>query len=722
MKTTTLLKSLFLAIVLSITSSIYAQENTIPEVTTMDELYAALGENESVKVLFKNLEPSFVVKNLYIDVYMPDGTTLINSSDPVPSKADVIGTYKFVEDFNSFRFIFESVVNIYSFQNLEYLTNYYDLTKSEKALEEIDIIKPITVTAVDGANVFVQYQDLDRNYHSDLLVINGEHSLAIGDKIGSLGVRYQKSSSLPINDTTSVIVRNDFFSVDATSLGTITHGNNFKYTMIGSIADLKKYNTTAIQLPVGGTLTKENNKFIYTIGENSVELKSTIVSLEQYVGKTIEEAIKGVIDNCNTADQSYAFIVNEIKAIDTNYATIAEWIEAAQAGITTGSLKNPVNITLNTENSSKSYMFIQDETAAVCIKMKKDTIVINEEENTGIKREVPIVVYKSYRTVKNGDVITGISGNLILTKNDKIIGTVIEMNIDDTTNIAIVGTHNTKPIDVTIAELNADEKATKEGATSQYANRLVKLNGVMNGTNWINGNPKVFPLIQGEDTLKYSTNTLNNFPLNSMLKKNNTSQMTIVGVVDYMTINGSDLYSIYPRSVEDVHLVAPEFVPAEGIYKDGVEVEITMFGEAGVDYTAIYYTTDPNYDPILDPSMQEGILYENPLSLTETTTIWALATYLEDESKASPVVKAIYTIVDELPTATDKVQLVATVYTNNNTIFVNTEIGNNIEVYSVNGQTIFSGIATSTTTTIDANSNNIVLVRVNGKAVKVAIK
>ena len=84
--------------------------------------------------------------------------------------------------------------------------------------------------------------------------------------------------------------------------------------------------------------------------------------------------------------------------------------------------------------------------------------------------------------------------------------------------------------------------------------------------------------------------------------------------------------------------------------------------------------------------------------------------------------KAIYTIVDELPTETDKVALVATVYTNNGSIIVNTEVGNNIEVYTVDGQNIYNAMATSNITTIDANDNNVVIVRVNSKSIKIAVK
>lgn len=797
MKTTTLLKSLFLAITLCLTSMVYAQDETsLPEVTTMEEVISALGDKDSVQVLFKNLEPIFVKKSLYIDTYMPDGKTLMNIRYACPANFDAIGTYRFVEDYNGYRFRVDSIVDIYAYQNLEYLTNYYEQTKNKNTLKTIDITKPVVVTATDGANVFVQYQDLDRIYHGDLLVINGEHSLAVGDQINTFAAKYNVATTLSLTDTTSAIIRNDFFSVEATSLGAISKGNSIRYTLINadSIAKIRVYNAVAVQLPIGGKLTKENDKFVYTIEGNSIELKSTIVDLEQYVGKTIEETIKGVVDNCNTADNSNAFIVTEIKAIDTNYATIAEWIDAAQNGLTTGSLKNPVNVTLSIYQSYKSFVFIEDETAAICL-------------NFGDFKENPI---------KTGHVISGIEGNLS-TINDanNIIAPIVTLSADNIAKIQIVDSIDARPIDVTIAELNADEKAIANGELSKYANRLVRINGVKKGKKWIGNNPRVYPFIQGNDTLAYATNTLN-----FVGTKLDTLQMTIVGIIDYKTINASQLYSIYPRSIDDVNLVAPEFTYEEDSYEQELEVSLSMFGTKGVDYNSVRFIINPTED---QNPIDGGKEYDKPFYIDETTTIQAVATY--PNQKFSPIVTVTYTIVDEItvaeptftpdataeyndtvlvsmacetpksailyelsddePTiesarfegapllftetttisamavllnskgevrinpydeepfasdiitvtyvvkstkpidpdvATDNVELMAMIYSYAGNVYVHTEIGNTIEAYTVAGQNIFTSEATSTVTSIDAQNNDVLIIRVNGETTKVAIK
>jgi hypothetical protein len=99
--------------------------------------------------------------------------------------------------------------------------------------------------------------------------------------------------------------------------------------------------------------------------------------------------------------------------------------------------------------------------------------------------------------------------------------------------------------------------------------------------------------------------------------------MNIVGVVDFRCINANNLYSIYPRSTEDIKdgFDAPVISPAPGTYyTDELEITITCDDPAT---TAIYYTFDPEIDPTLD----ECETYEGPFSITKDTTIWYAVEY-----------------------------------------------------------------------------------------------
>ena len=86
----------------------------------------------------------------------------------------------------------------------------------------------------------------------------------------------------------------------------------------------------------------------------------------------------------------------------------------------------------------------------------------------------------------------------------------------------------------------------------------------------------------------------------------------------------------------------------------------------------------------------------------------------------SAVVTAIFTI--NVSDDIEKVELTALVYANNGMVYVETEAGNMIEVFTVQGQCLFAGEATSNVTEINALNADILLVKVNGNTVKVSVK
>ena len=630
MKKTIFFKMFLLAICISISAFVYGQNETeLPEVSTMEEVIATLGDKDSVtgvQVLYKNLEPIFVAKSLYVDAFMPDNKTLINAQIVIPSNADVVGTYHYNTDYAGYRFRIDSLVTIHSFLSFHYIKNYYEQTNDARALEPIATTQPMTVTAVDGNNVFVQYQNLEKNTLSDMMVIEGTNTLAVGDMLVGTKVKYSPAliDTTSEEDNNTVITRNPYFIANADELGNKTVNNKFRYTPLSSINEntLRNNAAKAVQLPTGGFIKKDGDKYFYNIDTITVGIKSSIVNLNDYLNRTIEEVIFGVVDYNNTASNVVTIIINEIKILDTNYATIAEWIEAAQLGISHGSLKNPVAVTLNAYKSSKTFIFIEDETGALCLNFGRNEVT----------------------AVDAGDLITGVKGSIIYASaTNSMIAPQIELTPTDADNFKIVGKKVIEPMDVTVAQLLEEEKAAKNGEiASKYANRLVRLHGVKKTARQIGKDPKIYGLSQGGiNVLPYSTTTLADFA-NSL----EDYQMTIIGVADFQTINSSQLYSIYPRSTDDVHLVAPEFVQGAGEYEKEVAVELTILGTKGKDYVDVYYTLDGS-NPYVN-----GEPYTQPIKITATTTIKAVATYKEDETKQSPIVSKTYTIVDEIKIAT----------------------------------------------------------------------
>jgi hypothetical protein len=156
--------------------------------------------------------------------------------------------------------------------------------------------------------------------------------------------------------------------------------------------------------------------------------------------------------------------------------------------------------------------------------------------------------------------------------------------------------------------------------------------------------------------------------------------------------------------------------------------------------TAILYELSDE-EPTIESARFEG----DPLLFTETTTISAIAVLLnskdevrinpyDEEPFASDIVTVTYIVKKTQPedpekpgtgdpdVATDNVELMAMVYSLAGNVYVHTEIGNTIEAYTVAGQTIYTDKATNPVTTIDAQNNDVIIVRVNGETVKVAIK
>ena len=561
-------------------------------VTSMQEVIAALGTRTKVVVLYKNLKPITKTSGQFFDDYMPDGTTKLNMGGyTLPADFDCYGTYSAADA----RFTVDSITGLHAFANLYLLKNYYESNKTDaNILNPLNITEPVVVSGVDGNNVFVQYAyaRISNDMFNEHLVINGNHTLKVGDQIATFTAKYNKSTSLTLDEENTTLVRNAYFSVEATSLGTITAGNTIKYKTLSSIRNIATQAGAAAQLPAGGIIIKDNNKYFYTIGTDSLQLRpATGVDLESFVGKEMELSIKGIVDYCNTADYANAFIVNNIKEINTNYESISQWLNAASEGEGEGSLKNPVVVTLSVYQSNKQHIFIGDNTGGL--------VLIG---NIGEKID----------SIKIGHVLTGISGKLDFSDTKK----APQLSIPN--NIQIVDSGRTiEPTEITFADiLEEEDNAINNGRPAiKYANRLVKINKIVDGKN---PDRKNGWLVQGGDTILYSKTTLYSF--SSLFT---TTPFSVIGIVDFRTLNSSNLTSIYPRSKEDIKddFDQPVISPKPGTYY-GEELEITITCSDPA-MTNIYYTFDPEIDPTLD----ECETYEGPFSITKDTTIWYAVEY-----------------------------------------------------------------------------------------------
>jgi hypothetical protein len=183
------------------------------------------------------------------------------------------------------------------------------------------------------------------------------------------------------------------------------------------------------------------------------------------------------------------------------------------------------------------------------------------------------------------------------------------------------------------------------------------------------------------------------------------------------------VYTIKPAAPEYVAPAAPVFTPEAGEYNDSVAVSMTCETENALIL----------YDVLgLTPNFTSPRFEGEPIIIKETTTIAAIAVLVDAEGEVildaeempymSEVVTATYVVKPNKDVAVDNVELVAVVYAKGGMVYVDTELGNTIEVFTVQGQCIFAAEATSELTTIDAFNADVLLVRVNGQTIKVAIK
>lgn len=233
--------------------------------------------------------------------------------------------------------------------------------------------------------------------------------------------------------------------------------------------------------------------------------------------------------------------------------------------------------------------------------------------------------------------------------------------------------------------------------------------------------------------------TVNATVYNSYLVADTIAANTKVSVVGIVAQYNGARQIAYISNAPYVAPVAPEaptFTPDGGEFVDFVSVAIACATEG----TEIYYTlVDPNAeedaedntengadDPIAPMALNEATLYSAPFELRETTKVEAYAQLKDvtDEFGAavkSNVVTALFTI-KEGGNAIDQVELTALVYSNNGMIYVQTEAGNMIEVFTVQGQCIYASEATSDVTAINALNAEVLLVKVNNSTVKVSVR
>ena len=217
----------------------------------------------------------------------------------------------------------------------------------------------------------------------------------------------------------------------------------------------------------------------------------------------------------------------------------------------------------------------------------------------------------------------------------------------------------------------------------------------------------------GEDATVNQYSFAYETPIPVDAKNNVISAVAILMDDDLKVVAKSEVvYATYNLKEEVVEPIEIRFSPEPGEY----ETEVTVV----IDYINAENAMMKVYSIDGTEPMRE---YKDPIHLTETTTVKARVLLTMSPSFTySETVEATYIIVPGTGVGMDEAQLAAVVYSKDGFVYVAAQEGAMIEVFTVQGQCIYSAEATAQLTTIDALNSDVVLVKVNGETVKVAIK
>ena len=531
-------------------------------VSTMDELKA----NEGKTVLYKGLEPAKVTMGegmmSYTEYFMPDGETAINYPGYVlPAKMDVYGTYytKYAADEWSDSvptFVISKVEAIYAFNNVGDLVNFVtEEATEEQAMASYEIKESALVTLAGPMSFYIQYEAQSMYGGASwkgLAAQTGRMTMLsfmpkAGDEITLKG----SYNAAMYDEETGDMMSPAFFAVENATL--VSENNKLNYTpfdLANGLQYAQEYYASLVRLSKGGKIVEDDMGIYYefdfeawvegeegyeqVIGKDSLVLMvAGPVDLEQYIGKELDMLLAGVID-FEPYSQAPIFYVSELQEPRLYYNNIAELIAAgSQYDYSMPSaLRNPVLLTYISYNEWAGYtIFVQDSTAAIAI---KGVGAMDEEGAYTFPYDVAV-----------GDSITGIEGFTTL-EASAFMWSGADYNVD--LNLTKVAEGTIEPLDITLADFNADVELVQEAVMmgdfylSEYANKVVRVQGL---TRVDDPEDEKWPwLRQGEDSIKVSTYYWGEIAVPDSI-------VSLTGIADYTIINGQTA-SIQPLNAESV--------------------------------------------------------------------------------------------------------------------------------------------------------------------------
>lgn len=532
----------------------------IPEVENIEDL----AEYAGVPVILKNAEITSVSDGRYTDYYLQDLETYANGLEAC-GKYDLKGIYETGEYGNTFTIV--GVEKVHGFKGISDMDTYMT-TYPDAAGQAYEVYGEVTVTYVDGENVFVQYMGTDNWGSAQLtgnLLMGVKATVKSGDIItGFKGIStpadagHDEDWNYYFNSGARFAVAEDANITVVSSDNAINYGQSVDLNYITD-HNAGYYSANAIKLFGGGTITKENDAYYYTVTfvdekegssrTDKIEVVSNMVNLDDYVDQTLaaDVLILGVYDAGNTTDDARRFLIIDFASTILEYQNIAEFIEAGENydNSLVSYFVNPVTVTYVYSGSYSTYLFVQDETGALRVDFYEAESVAN---------------------LKVGDQITGLKGissysswmNLFyLSAQDK--------NWNDYTFEAS-GTATPVAKEATIPALNQEFYDARNNGipATLYSSNLIVLKNV-SLTTTTNEYDEEVPCLVDEDN-----NTLI-VPKTFAEGYTTYEKMNITGIADYAGINPNSILTIHPRSQEDIN---------DALGVNGVQIEGGIYLDA----------------------------------------------------------------------------------------------------------------------------------------------
>jgi hypothetical protein len=492
-------------------------------------------------------------------------------------------------------------------------------------------------------------------------------------------------------------------SIVEVQLGTlikkINSGNALTYTEIDNIDGFfgagsveyqaKNYQVTGVV--VVDTITNEwdgevnvSYESYLKVGEKQIRLVGA-VDFGMFANQ--EVTVKGNFDIGYAVEDLPSFSVVDAKDILIDNAVVKNIAEFLDLAHPTAEVTIAGEVTVTYKNGANIY--VQDETGS-------------------------LLIYDSnyYETeLKNGDRLTGVKGTY------KLYGNIPEM-VDAVLPEAVAG----EAVAPRLATIN--DIKTRAQISEYVVLHNVEFTEALAFTS-NNRNAKVM----NPDSV--TIDVYNNFKLEATCDAK--VKVSVIATVSDFKGTRQLNYISHEAYVAPVAPAAPVFTPDACEFANVISVALSC----ATENTEILYTIQLASEEGEEggegeecgeaaPLALEGeTLYTAPFELSETATVTAYARlanvfdynggYVESET-----VTAIYTLNPEV--GVENVELTALVYSNNGMVYVQTEAGNMVEVFTVEGQRIFAAEAAADVTAIDALNAEVVLVKVNGKTIKVSVR